>query len=69
MNGWVDTGRDWLSDWWDDTSGTIHVGDTTIDFGQGVTPVEEGFFEEEEDEFPWLIVGGGLLAALWFISK
>jgi hypothetical protein len=68
MNGWVDTGRDWLSDWWDDTSGTIHVGDTTIEFGD-VAPTPESFFEEEVDEFPWLIVGGGLLAALWFISK
>jgi len=65
--GLIDNGQDWLSDWWDNASGSINIGDTTIDFGQGVVYEQEE--EQQEDDFPWLLVGGGLIAAIWYISR
>ena len=65
----VSTGQGWIQDWWEDSSGTIQIGDTTISFGDtpGVEDVQNDEYIDD-DEFPWLLVGGGL-AALYFIFK
>lgn len=72
MAVFVDDGSGWgstLKNWWEDTSGHISIGDTTLLFGD--VPDQQEYLnapDDEPGEFPWLLAGLGI-GALYLLLK